>query len=313
MAEHPNDKRMELTEHLQELRSRIMRSIFYLIVGAVVAYFFFAPIYGFLQRPLTTEMQRLNDIRVHRELERMQKEGVTSGHDIYILPAPLLPGETVTAEKFNELRNAIDWIHRHPVSVPALGNVFSGFHEMFLVQLKVSLLVGFIMVIPLIIWELALFVTPALTPQERRPLRMLIPLSIFLLLSGMTVAYFTLFFAMNWFLSFLDAFPAGATLLQNPNEYVMFFLKMMAAFGLAFQLPVVLMGGAYLGLINSKSLAKNWRWGIVLAALGGLLTPSNDLPSMLLMAIPLLILYFGSILLVKIVENIKAKDKPTGT
>src|SRR5262249_21129474 len=148
-----------------------------------------------------------------------------------------------------------------------------------------------------------------LTPQERRPLRLLAPVSVLLLAFGVAVAYVTMFYAMRWFLSYLDDFPQPAVLMQDPNDYILFFVKMMAAFGVAFQLPVVLMGGAYVGLVTSKGLIKHWRWGVVVAALGGVFTPSNDLFSMALMSIPLLILYGGSIFLVMLIERIKAKDK----
>ncbi len=308
MAEHTEDKRMELTAHLQELRQRIMRSLMYLIVASVLAYFFFNPIYAFLTRPLQTTINRLNKIHTEKQIAESNRPGAPKDN-VFVLPALLAPGEPVTAEKFNEMRLAVDWVRRHPISTPMMGTIFRGFHEAFLVQLEVSILIGFILAIPLVMWEMAMFVTPALTRDERKPLRVLIPISVFLMLCGVTVAYCTLFFAMAWFLSFLDSFSSDAALLQDPNDYVMFFIKMMAAFAVAFQLPVVLMGGGYLGLVTSKSLAKNWRWGIVLAALGGLLTPANDLPSMALMAFPLLILYFSSIFLVKMVEGWKAKDK----
>jgi len=302
---------MELTAHLQELRTRIMRSLMYLLCGAVLAYFFFTPIYGFLTKPLQTTITRLNKDHINKQVTDASRPGGAKDN-LFILPDPIKPGEVVTAEKFNQLRNAVDWVRRHPISTPLMGTIFHGFHEMFLVQLEVSILIGFILTIPLVIWELAQFITPALTHDERKPLRVLIPISVFLMLCGVTVAYCTLFFAMAWFLSFLDSFSADAALMQDPSDYVMFFIKMMAAFALAFQLPVVLMGGSYLGLVTSKGLAKNWRWGIVIAALGGLLTPANDLPSMALMAFPLLILYFGSIFLVKMVEGWKAKEKAKG-
>ncbi|HLJ54905.1 MAG TPA: twin-arginine translocase subunit TatC [Chthonomonadaceae bacterium] len=308
MAEHHDDKRMELSAHLQELRARIIRSLLYLVVGSILAYFFFTPIYGFLTRPLVTTITKLNLERTKKQANAQLRPGTDTEPGL-VMPAPIKPGETVTAEKYNELLHAVDWIRRHPLSVPMMGQVFRNFPEAFLVQLEVSILIGFIVSVPLIIWELALFVTPALTPEERKPLRVLIPISVVLVLFGVTVAYLTLFFAMSWFLSFLDAFSQDAALLQDPHDYVLFFIKMMAAFAIAFQLPVVLMGGGYLGLVSSKGLSKNWRWGIVIAALGGLLTPSNDIPSMMLMAIPLMILYFGSILLVRMVERWKAADQ----
>ncbi len=311
MGEHGNDKRMELTEHLRELRTRIMRSLLYLVLGAILAYLNFKPIYGFLERPLNDTIARANRERIERDIAKSKLPGAATRDVVaFVLPSPVAPGETVTPEKFNELVRAVDWLRHHPVSTPILGSVFKNFPEMFLVQLEVSILIGFILAIPLVIWELAQFVTPALTAQERRPMRVLIPISVFLMVCGVTVAYLTLFFAMSWFVGFLDVFSQDAALLQDPNDYVMFFIKMMAAFAIAFQLPVVLMAGGYLGLISSKGLAKNWRWGIVLAALGGLLTPSNDLPSMALMAIPLFLLYFGSIFMVRMVERWKAKENP---
>ncbi len=303
MAGKPYDeKRMELMEHLAELRTRIMRSILYLILGAIIAYQFFTPIYNFLYRPLDLQMKRLN-----RHLpNRAAPSGVHIEDDkLYIPPAHNPPN----TQDYENLRQAVLWISENPGGRVVWGNVFHGFHEAFLVRLKLSFLFGFILVTPFILWEISLFILPALTPQERKPLRMLVPLSIFQLIFGVTVAYLTMFFAMAWFLSYLGDFPKDAALMQDPNEYIVFLVKMMAAFGVAFQLPVVMMGGAYLGLITSKGLMKHWRWGVVIAVLGGVFTPSNDLISMALMSIPLLILYFGSILLVKLVERIKANEK----
>ena len=312
MAEHSDDRRMELTAHLQELRTRIMRSLIYLILGAVLAYVYFTPIYDFLTKPVSLTMKRINGQRVKRHLLEAGKPDQPQ-QEIFLLPDPIKPGEQPSAEKFNQLRLAVDWISRHPVSQPIMRDIFTDFTQPFLVQLEVSILIGFILTLPLVMWELAQFITPALTHDERKPFRVLIPISIMLTLSGVTVAYLTLFFAMSWFVSFLDAFSADAALLQNPATYVMFFIKMMAAFAVAFQLPVVLMVGGYLGLITSDGLIKNWKWGIVLAALGGLLTPANDLPSMALMAFPLLLLYFGSVFLVRLVESWKKKDKAKAT
>src|SRR5579859_729495 len=61
-----HDKRMELTEHLGELRSHIIRAIWYLILGAVIAYQYFGPLYGFLYRPLQKEINRLNTVQIQK-------------------------------------------------------------------------------------------------------------------------------------------------------------------------------------------------------------------------------------------------------
>ena len=299
-----NDKRMELTEHLSELRTRLMRCMLYLIAGSILGYVYFGVIFDFLEKPLTKELNHLNQIRA----ERIVKNPNKSTNDMFILPTPLKPGESVTVNKVNELISTLDWLHKHPGSVNQAGQVFNSITGPFLVKLKLGIIVGFILVTPLLVWEAAMFVTPALTPTEKKPLRFLIPLSVSLLVFGIIIAYITLFFAIGWFTSFLDDF-SQTTLLQNPEEYVMFVFAMMASFGIAFQLPVVLMGGAYLNLITAKGLIKNWRWGIVIAALGALFVPSNDIPSMVLIAVPLLILYFGSIVLVKMVEMGREREK----
>lgn len=304
MASH--EKRMELTEHLAELRSRIMRSLLYLVVGAILAYQFFTPLSDILFKPLENEMKRLVTIRNSKAAKSEIADPASEAKRV-LYPPPL--HDPPTKAEVEQVYTALRWVYAHPLPPAATGFAFPNFYEAFTVRLRVSVVYGFILSTPLILWELAMFVLPALTPEERRPLRSLIPLSIALLISGVLVAYFTMFYAMAWFLSYLDDFPQGTTLLQNPSDYVIFFVKMMAAFGVAFQLPVVLMGGAYVGFITSKGLWRNWRWGVMIAALGGVFTPSNDLISMALMSIPLLILYFGSILLVWGVERSKARRK----
>ena len=290
------EKRMELTQHLGELRSRIIRSIWYLIVGAVIGYQFFPKFYDTLYKPLQVEQARQNRLRP----ATVNGEG---------RPVDLAKGAVPTKSEFDALVAEVKDQRTNPSAKPVMSIVFRSFAEPFLVKLKVSVILGFCLVLPFVLWELSQFITPALTPDEKKPMRMLVPLSSLLLILGIAVAYRTMFYAMTWFLSYLDDFPQPAVLMQDPNDYILFFVKMMAAFGLAFQLPVVLMGLAFAGLVTSKGLLKNWRWGVVLGAVGGIFTPSNDLISMAMLGIPLTSLYFISILLVRFVERMKEKNK----
>ena len=288
-----DEKRMELTEHLGELRSRIMRMLVYLLIGSVFAYYMFPTMYGFLYRPLHAEMVRQN--------ARLVRAGGPSIQSIPFVDGP--PNAPVTVAQLNK---ALTWVKAYasnPITAPPMSIVFLKFHEPFMVRLKVSLIFGLVLVLPFVIYEIAQFVLPALTPNERRPIAMLAPISVLLLVFGISVAYFTMFYAMHWFLSYLADYPQPTVLMQDPNDYILFFVKMMAAFGIAFQLPVVLMGMAFAGVVTSRGLIKHWRWGVVVAAAGGLFTPSNDIFSMALMSIPLLILYGFSIVLVWMVEN----------
>ena len=306
MKSGSDDKRMELTEHLGELRTRLIRCVWILLISATIAYQFFTPLYAFLYRPLNNQLTAINSKRIGLQLKKQHTDAVhTTGDPL----DNIVIHEPPTKRDLEQVVEAIRYVRQHPIVTPIVGDTFKNFYEPFTVRLQLSMIFGFIMSTPFIIRELALFILPALTPDERRPLRLLMPVSVFLLLAGITVAYVTMFYAMAWFLSYLDDFNQTTTLMQNPSDYIMFFVKMMAAFGFAFQLPVVLMAGAFVGIVTSEGLKKQWRWGVVIAVLGGLFTPSNDVISMALMSIPLLILYFGSIYLVRIVEHMKSRDR----
>lgn len=301
-----DDKRMELTEHLGELRTHIIRSLWYMVIGAIVCYNFFGPLYGAMYRPLEKELRQHNEASLKRNVQHGRTPNASK--DVLILPKAL--HDPPSREEFQQLVDAVEWVYEHPSAQPYMGIIFKNFYEPFTVKVTIGIIFGLILASPFVVREFALFLLPALTPSERKPLRILVPLSTFLLLCGVTVSYLTMFFAMGWFLSYLSDFPVGAALMQDPNDYIMFFVKMTAAFGIAFQLPVVLMGGAFMGLVTSKGLIKNWRWGVLLAVCGGVFTPGNDPMSIFLMVGPLLILYFLSIVLVKMVEKSRAKPQP---
>jgi len=126
---------------------------------------------------------------------------------------------------------------------------------------------------------------------------------------GVATAYFILPSAFGYFASFIPK-DSGVpnTVFQDPVMYWGFVMKMILAFGIVFQLPVVLMFLAWIGLVTSRMLKQNWRYAVVgCSIVGAVATPSNDAPSMLMMVVPLIILFFGSIWLVGIVERIRAR------
>jgi sec-independent protein translocase protein TatC len=196
--------------------------------------------------------------------------------------------------------------------VPALRNVkflWLSITEPFMVQMQISLVGGLILAIPFITMELWGFVAPGLTPEEKKGFHLVVPLSVMFFLLGLTCAYLILPSAFGWFASFIRP---DAGLQQSPVRYITFVVKMLLAFGLVFQLPVVLMFLAWVGIVTSDMLKKNWRAAIVATSvIGAVATPSNDAFTMLMMAIPLAILYFASIWLVALVERIRARRSLT--
>ncbi len=253
--EPEDDKRMELSEHLAELRSRIVRAITYVIVGSLGSYFFVHPIYEFFYRPMAKALRG-------------------SGVEFKI--------------------------------------AFGHFTEPFFVVLQICVVTGLIAMSPLVILEMWGFIRPALTRRERRPLRWIVPMSIVLFLAGISLAYWVAQYAMIWFLGYVNIFPK-AVLYQGPKTYVVFVLKLMAVFGVVFQLPLVLMFLAWTGLLKSEAMKRSWRHAIVgISFVGLLVTPSNDAFTMLMMILPVFVLYLGSIGLVRLVERSRARKAAHG-
>lgn len=186
--------------------------------------------------------------------------------------------------------------------------VFTHFPQAFFVVLQLSVVAGFILMLPLVTMEMWGFLSPVLSARDKRLLRIVAPFSILLFAGGVVLAYFVAQSAIGWFTGYVDWFPQGV-LYQEPKAYVVFMLKVMAVLGLMFQLPLVMMFLAWIGLIHSAGMIKYWRHAIVgIAFVGMLVTPTNDAVTMLMMVVPVFCLYLGSIWLVHLVEKRRAKS-----
>lgn len=254
-VEHPDteeheleDRPADITEHLDELRTRIIRSLVAICIGWVVGYFLFPVVYHLMSLPLEEPLR--------------QVEGRT---------------------------------------------VFLHFADPFFLRLKLSLVVGIMLAAPYVTFQIWAFVAPGLTRNERRVVKMFIPFSGLLFVMGVVLGYLFLPAAIRWFLSYLADY-GNATLLQNPLSYVLLAVKILLAFGLSFQLPIVLIILAKLGLVSSKRLLAYWRHAtVVIFALAALITPTNDPLSLMVLALPMLLLYFLTIGVVKRMEINAAK------
>jgi len=242
LAKDP-ERKAELTEHLTELRGRLIRIIIYVVAGAAVAWLQYdAWLYDLLTNPM---MGVLNDMK----------------------------------SKF----------------------LLTSFPEGFMIQMLICLVSGLILASPLVTYELWAFVSPGLTANEKRPAKWLLPLALLLFCSGVTLCYLILPTAFRWFAGYV---PKNAELRPSVQTNILFLVKMLFMFGVVFELPVVLMLLAKVGIVNSRMLRRNWRVAMVLVAVvAAFATPSNDAFSMLMMAAPVALLYFLSIFLVKFVEG----------
>jgi len=185
---------------------------------------------------------------------------------------------------------------------------FKNFADPFMLKLRMAFAIGIILVFPWIVLQLWGFVSPGLKPEEKAPFKIIAPLSVFLFCLGAFFCWLIIPSAMNWFVSYLTEF-SGAALYQEPGTLVFFILKMMLAFGIGFQLPLVVFFLGKIGVLGPDTITRYWRQSTVIIFFGSaLLTPSNDLFSMLMMAVPLTVLFFLSIAAVKLTH--RGKNRP---
>ena len=160
--------------------------------------------------------------------------------------------------------------------------------------MRVSLLTGFVLAFPYILFELFAFVNPGLKRAERRLVLFAIPFSFLLFAAGIGFTYFVLLpTALPFLLSFM-----GVTTVPRPSNYVRFVTSLMFWIGVSFQFPLVIYVLAGLGFVNARSLARNWRFAIVgIAVLAAAATPTVDPVNMALVMAPMIVLYLISIVL----------------
>jgi len=166
---------------------------------------------------------------------------------------------------------------------------------------QVSLVAGLTLAIPGISFEVWRFIRPGLAADEVRIARGLVPLAVVLFAGGVAIGFLILPAAFKWFAAYT---PSGAELRPSLQDSVLFSVKMLLAFGLVFELPVVLLIAAKTGLVTSRVLLAQWRVAVlIIAIVAAVATPSGDLLSMMVMAVPVVVLYFLSIALVRMVER----------
>lgn len=191
--------------------------------------------------------------------------------------------------------------------------IYTGLSEAFITYLKISLFSGFFLAFPFIASQIWLFIAPGLYKHERKILRVILIATPLLFIAGVIFAYQFIFpAAYGFFLSFET--PGSGTTLPiqlEPRvaEYLSFVMKLLLAFGISFELPVLISVCASVGLITSVTLMKYWRIAVVIIfAIAAIITPP-DILSMIGLAIPLVALYGLSILMVKLIERKKDKKE----
>lgn len=170
--------------------------------------------------------------------------------------------------------------------------------EAFFAYLKVSLFAGLLLALPVIVYQIWAFIVPALTNQERTASLILVPASVFLFFVGLAFSYFMVLPAgIKFFMGFAteDLQP-----MFSLGQYLSFVISFLLPFGVIFELPLFILVVAKLGLVSSRLLVAKRKMVLVLSfVVGAIISPTPDVLSQTMVAVPLLILYEISILIVK--------------
>lgn len=231
-----NPKQLTVTEHLEELRSRLFVTAIFFVLALVVSFFLTEPVIKYIQ--LSDEAAQF----------------------------------TLNAFKPTD-----------PLSV----------------FLKVLFMLAIIMTSPMLLYQLWSFITPGLLDTERRATLKYIPYSVLLFLAGISFSYFVLFpYVMGFMTNLSD--DLNISQIIGINEYFSFLFKLVLPFGIVFQLPVVTLFFARIGLLNPELMVKFRKYSyFVLFILAAILAPP-DFISNLIVAVPLFILYEFSIFIARI-------------
>ena len=267
-----NEARMTFTEHLAELRTRIIRSLLALGFGVILCYVVSDQLIILLASPLAP----LGESGMLATPQPGQEQPQDSVSERPAHADDNLPVSSVESER------QVEWTVLNPL-------------EFVIVKFKVAGYGGFLFALPFAIWQFCAFVFPGLLPHEKRVMKILIFGCSILAVVGVSVAYFGVFplvlpYLLEWTLPFIK------TQLRL-NETLDIIIKLMAAFAVAFQFPMAVLILVYMDLLTPQKLREFRKFAIVgMAVVSAALTPP-DIFSMAIMLAPLLFLYEASIIL----------------
>lgn len=175
--------------------------------------------------------------------------------------------------------------------------IFTQVQEPFFTAMKVSFFAGLVISMPVIFWQFWLFVSPGLYDNEKKYVLPFVFFATFFFIMGAAFCYYVVIpigfkFLINFGGQLFTALP-------SIGEYVGFFTKLIVAFGISFELPVVTFFLAKIGLVDHKALIGFFRYAIVIIFVFAAIVTPPDVISQILMALPLVFLYVLSILVVK--------------
>ena len=245
--------RMSLGDHFRELRARVMRASLYLVVGTIVALFFYDFLFSLIFEPYNSAREMLGE------------KAVTQA-------------------------------------------VITGVGTPLLLQLKLCGIAGIVATSPLWLYEMWAFVVPGLHRNERMWSRIFAVTAGPLFIAGVVVGYYVLPKGIAALIGFT---PGGLTQLTEFGEFFSFVTRMLLVFGVAFEIPLFVVLLNLAGVVSGKALGRHRPWIIVGTFIfAAVATPSTDPFSMLMLALPMLILIGISEIIARLVDRRRGRAAP---
>jgi len=184
--------------------------------------------------------------------------------------------------------------------------------EGFMVMMKLSLIASLVAVSPVIVYQIWAFIAPGLKDDELRWAKPILASGVLLFAGGVALCYFLVVPTVFSFFLRLNM-DMGVEAAWSLDRFIHTELMMLAGFGLAFELPLVIAFLALIGLVTPEGLARRRKYAILLIVIGSaVLTPDPSAITMLIMAVPLCVLYEASIIVVKIMASRRRKKAMAG-
>ncbi len=326
---------MTFGEHLEELRRSLGKAILWLIGGMLIGLYFADGLILYVQTPLASAIQEFKvDQDLHRlgyedpkaaELKPLRlflSQNALIWEIIYEIPDEYqsLTASSIQAneqEPNDEVQKPAETLTVDPVDLAKLlgtlpdpgalkpkiqlrqdkaGLSSLKVEEPFMIWFKAGLILGAVIASPMIFYHLWTFVAAGLHSHERKYVYIYLPVSVVLFVSGVVLAFFlVLQYVLNFLLTFNGTM--GVTAMPQLTSYVNFVLILPLGFGIAFQLPLVMLFLQRIGLFETDAYISSWKIAVlVIFVLSMLLTPA-DVTSMIALAIPLVFLYALGILM----------------
>ena len=323
---------MSFLEHLDELRKRLIRSMAFVLIAAFGCWFASGYIYTFLERPVTRALAEAQQQRkvtisglngqlstiplgslhqndklrfVFPELTQLGSASIPAGASVMarldkdqqgnmglFTDEPLTAGNEVIPK---DVKLPIDLSKAYEkLPDPNAKLIVTTALEPFALYVKVSLYAALVVSVPFLLWQIWAFVAPGLYPHERKYVTPFIALSSVFFILGTMVAYYLIFPPAA---KYLLGLGQDFRLLLKADDYFDFIILLMLGMGIVFQMPAVTYILARIGLITAGWMLRVWRTAvIVILIVAAVLSPTNDVPNMLLFAAPMFALYAISIL-----------------